>query len=135
MKVIPLVLLLLILSCSNQPSPGDIKKALDARYRLFGKVEDVRILNMIKLDEDTYFAQVKYGIRFKKSLSEFEKELREQLKGADIYRNLALFANIVALNELVRKCGGIRIEKGATCYITESMKLVKIKGSWVVKYR
>lgn len=134
-KLILLIIGLLILSCSNRPSPRDIEKALEARYRFFGDVEDVRILNMIKLSEDTYFAQVKYGIKFKKDLWELEKEVKEKLKGADIYRSLALFVNIVVLNELVSRCGGVRIEKGATCYITESVKLVKIKGSWVIKSR
>ena len=128
-----LVALLFAFSCSEEPSVRDIEKSLESRYRLFGDIEEVRILNMVKLDSNTYFAQIKYGIRFKKSLSEIEKEMNEKLKDADLYRNLSLFVNIVALNELVRKCGRAYIERKRVCYITESVKLVRVKGSWIVQ--
>ena len=125
--------LIFIFSCEDRPSPRDIERELDARYRFFGDVEDVRILSMVRLDEDTYFAQVTYGVRFKKSLDELEREISEKLRKADVYRNLSLFVNIVALNELVSKCGRLYIEKGRVCYITESLKIVNVRGSWVIQ--
>ncbi len=128
-----LVALLFIFSCSDKPSARDIEKSLDARYRFFGDVEDVRILSMVKLDEKTYFAQIKYGVRFKKDIDEIEKEVSDALRDADIYKNLSLFVNIVALNELVSKCGRAYVEKGRVCYITESVKIVNVKGSWIVQ--
>ena len=128
-----LVALLFIFSCSDKPSARDIEKSLDARYRFFGDVEDVRILSMVKLDEKTYFAQIKYGVRFKKSIGELEREVSEQLRGANIYRNLSLFLNILVLNEVVKRCGRAYVERGRICYITESVKVVKVKGSWIVR--
>lgn len=128
-----LVVLLFVFSCSEKPSVRDIEKGLESRYRLFSDVEDVKVLNMVKLDENTYFAQIEYGIRLKKSLSEIEKELSNKLKNADIYRNMSLFVNILALNYLVSRCGMAYLEEKRVCYITESVKLVRIKGSWIVQ--
>ncbi len=128
-----LVALLFVFSCSEKPSVRDIEKGLESRYRLFGDVEDVKVLNMVKLDENTYFAQIEYGIRLKKSLSEIEKELSSKLRNADIYRNMSLFVNILALNDLVSRCGRAYLEEKRVCYITESAKLVRIKGSWIVQ--
>ena len=128
-----LVALLFVFSCSEKPSVRDIEKGLESRYRLFGDVEDVKVLNMVKLDENTYFAQIEYGIRLKKSLSEIEKELSGKLRNADIYRNMSLFVNILALNDLVSRCGRAYLEEKRVCYITESVKLVRIKGSWIVQ--
>ncbi len=98
-------------------------------------VEDVRILSMVRVREDLYFAQVKYGVRFKKGIDELEREISERLRGADIYRNLSLFANVVILNDLVRKCTRAYMEKGRTCYVTENLELVKVRESWIVRFR
>ncbi len=132
-RILFVLSLVFIFACENKPSSRDIERELEARYRFFGDVEDVRILNMVRLDENTYFAQVKYGVRFKKSIDELEKEISEKLRRADVYRNLSLFVNIVALNELVSKCGRLYIERGRVCYITESIKIVNIRGSWVIQ--
>ncbi len=128
-------LFLLLISCSREPGSEAIRDALSSRYRWFGEVVDVRIMNVVKIDEDTYFAQVKYGIRFKKGINEIEKEVNEKLRGADIYRNLSLFVNILVLNDLIRRCGIAYMEKGRVCYLTETVKLEKVKGSWIIKYR
>ncbi|WP_121009001.1 hypothetical protein [Hydrogenivirga caldilitoris] len=128
-----LALPLLLVSCDSKPSVKSIEKELEGKYRFFGDVEDVRILSMVKVKEDTYFVQVTYGIKFKRSIGELEKDISEKLKDANLYKSLSLFVNIVALNELVNRCGRIYIEKGRTCYLTDSFRLVRIKGSWVIQ--
>ncbi|WP_457600761.1 hypothetical protein [Hydrogenivirga sp.] len=128
-----MLLLFLVASCTNGPSVRDIERELEARYRFFGEIEDVRIVSMVKIDENTYFAQVKYGIRFKKDIGELEREINEKLRKANIYKNLSLFVNILALNELVQRCGRHYIEKGRTCYLTENLKLVNVRGNWIVQ--
>jgi hypothetical protein len=128
------LLLLFLFSCSQEPSVRDIEKALDWRYRWFGDVIDVRVVSMVKLDESTYFAQITYGVKFKRGIDEIEKEINEKLKGADLYKNLPLFVNVVTLNELVRSCGRLRIERGRVCYLTRNVELKNIRGEWVVRF-
>lgn len=132
-RVLFTAFLFLTLSCGEEPPVSAIEGFLEGRYGLFAKVENVRVLTTVKIDENTYFAQVKYGLRFKRNLPEIEKEIRERLKLADLYKNPAPFVSAVVLNELIRRCGGAYIERGKTCYMTDSLKLTRIRGEWVVR--
>lgn len=132
-RVLFTAFLFLTLSCGEEPPVSAIEKFLEGRYGLFAEVEEVRVLTTVKIDENTYFAQVKYGLRFKRNLWEIEKEIRERLKLADLYKNPTPFVSAVVLNELIRRCGRAYIERGRTCYMTESLKLTKIRGEWVVR--
>ncbi len=131
--LIPLILL--TLSCSEKPDADDIESALELRYRWFGDVVDVRVMSLVKVNEESYFAQVKYGVRFRKDLEEMERELLRKLEEEGLYRSLGLLAGIVTLNELVQKCGRITIRRGQTCYLSASVELVNVRGSWTMRFR
>ncbi len=130
-----LFLLLLLLSCAKEPTAGDIEKALAPKYRWFGDITEVRITSLVKLDEDTYFAQITYGVRFSRDLEEMEEELLGKLRKGTLYRDLSLLTLIVSLNEMVRKCGRLNIRKGKTCYLSGNVELVNVRGSWTVRFR
>ncbi len=126
-KLLPF-LFLLLLSCESRPQIKDVKNALEGRYRWFGDVIDVRLINMIKIDDETYVAQIKYGIRFRENLSWFERELKKELGKEKDLKNLKLFLKIFMLNDLLRKCG--LIEKGRVCYMTATVKFKKVRLGW-----
>jgi len=132
-RVLFIVLAFLSYSCSEKPPREAIKGFLEGKYRLFAEVVDVRILTMVRMRENTYSAQVKYGLRFKKSLQEIDRDITEKLRDAELSRNPAPFVTALVLKELIRKCGKASIERGRTCYITERLELKKIRGEWAVK--
>jgi len=76
-----------------------------------------------------------YGVRFSRDLEEMEKELLGKLKEGRLYRNLGLLTLMVSLNEMVKRCGRHSIRKGNTCYLSENVELVNIRGSWTVRFR
>jgi hypothetical protein len=129
------LILLLLFSCAEEPDAGDVKKALELRYRWFGEIADLRITSMVPIDGDTYFAQIKFGIRFSRDLEEMERELLERMRRGNLYRDLSLLTVVVSLNEMVQRCGRLNIRRGRTCYLTANVELVNVRGTWSVRFR
>ncbi len=129
-----LILTLLAFSCAEEPSVKDIEKALLSRYRWLADVKDIRVTTMVKVKEDLYFAQVKFALHFKKNIEEVEKEITQQIKSGNLYKDMRLLANAVLLKDTVNRCGRHKINRESVCYLSENVEIVNIRGSWVVKF-
>jgi len=128
-------LIALVLACSEEPSEADIRKALSERYRWFGEVRDVRVISLVKLREEAYFAQIKFGIRFNRDLEEMERELLKKISGGGMHSGMGVLIGVVTLRELIQRCGRSTIVKGRTCYLSTNAELVNIRGSWTLRFR
>lgn len=87
-KIILSLVLLLLAGCSGKPSNGEIENQvvadlLDGMEDVY-QIENFEKLNGFEQSRNTYVAEVRYDIVFKKSLREVAQDFKEAFGGSDI---------------------------------------------------
>jgi len=82
-----LFMVFLLVGCAGKPSDGEVKKQIIASILSDGgektfNVENYEKINGYEKDSNTYVADVKYDLVFKKGMKEIAQELKQQAKGS-----------------------------------------------------
>ena len=128
-KLLPLLLVFLVCACTGKPSISEIEEQVVGKLLSDGAdevyaVENFEKTNGFEKSANTYIADVKYDLVFKKGIKDFALELKSDSHGS-LFQQLGAGLNVMAL-----KMQFGNFEPGQRVSRAEKVVFIKTEKGW-----